>query len=256
MDPMTLAGIALALLAILGSMILEGGSPMSIILLPPMLLVLVATFGAALAGLSKNDVKQIGAWFKTAALAPAPPAPVDSIALLVRLGERARKDGLLALEDEAKKVEDPFLQKALMMLVDGTDSDVLRDILEAEIDAKKAKDKVGQKFFTAMGGYAPTIGIIGTVLGLIHVLENLSNPEELGHLIAAAFVATLWGVMSANVFWLPMGAKIARISELETKAMGLLVEGVAEIQAGSNPRVIRQKLNSLVGADAEDAEKA
>jgi chemotaxis protein MotA len=97
-----------------------------------------------------------------------------------------------------------------------------------------------------MGGYAPTIGIIGTVVGLIHVLENLSNPESLGPLIAGAFVATLWGVLTANLFWLPMGAKITRISELQAAQMELLVEGITEIQAGTSPRAVRQKLTALV----------
>lgn len=256
MDPITLVGLVVALAAILTAMIMEGSSPMSIILIPPIILVFGGTFGAAMAGSTMRDIKQIGNWFKTALLAPAVPAPVEQIALLVRLAEKARKEGLLALEDEAKQVDDPFLQRALMMTVDGTDGEVLRDVLEAEIDAKKAADKVGAKFFAAMGGYAPTVGIIGTVLGLVHVLENLSNPEELGHLIAGAFVATLWGVLTANIFWLPMSAKIARISELQAKSMELLVEGVAEIQAGSNPRVIRQKLSALVGPEAQAAEEA
>jgi chemotaxis protein MotA len=132
------------------------------------------------------------------------------------------------------------------MGIDGTDPEELRAVLEGEITAKKSEDKVAAKFFTAMGGYAPTIGIIGTVVGLIHVLENLSSPESLGPLIASAFVATLWGVLSANLFWLPMGAKITRISDLQAAQMELLVEGITEIQAGTSPRAVRQKLTALV----------
>ena len=132
------------------------------------------------------------------------------------------------------------------MGIDGTDPEELRTVLEGEITAKKGEDKVAAKFFTAMGGYAPTIGIIGTVVGLIHVLENLDNPESLGPLIAGAFVATLWGVLAANLFWLPMGAKITRISELQAAQMELLVEGITEIQAGTSPRAVRQKLTALV----------
>jgi chemotaxis protein MotA len=107
-----------------------------------------------------------------------------------------------------------------------------------------------------MGGYAPTIGIIGTVVGLIHVLENLDTPETLGPLIAGAFVATLWGVLSANFFWLPMGAKIARISELQAAQMELLVEGITEIQAGTSPRAVRQKLTALVPPSEVEREAA
>ena len=165
------------------------------------------------------------------------------------MSERARKDGLLALEDEAKNVNDDFLKRGLQLCVDGTDSEDLRDILEAEIETKRAEDKIGAKFFANMGGYAPTIGIIGTVIGLIHVLENLGEPEKLGHLIAGAFVATLWGVLSANFFWLPMGVKIGRVSEQQIAQMELLVAGIAEIQAGSSPRNVRQKLTALVPAN-------
>src|SRR6185312_9924083 len=172
---------------------------------------------------------------------------------LVSLAEKARKEGLLALEAQVKDIEDPFLKRGLQMGIDGTDPEELRAVLEGEIAAKKAEDKVGAKFFTAMGGYAPTVGIIGTVVGLIHVLENLSNPEALGPLIAGAFVATLWGVLSANIFWLPMGAKITRISELQAAQMELLVEGITEIQAGTSPRAVRQKLTAPVTQAPEEA---
>ena len=148
-----------------------------------------------------------------------------------------------ALETPA---EDPFLKRGLQMSIDGTDPEDLRAIMEGEIAAKKAEDKVAAKFFTGMGGYAPTVGIIGTVVGLIHVLENLDKPETLGPLIAGAFVATLWGVLSANFFWLPMAAKITRTSDLQAAQMELLVEGIAEIQAGTSPRTVRAKLSSLV----------
>jgi chemotaxis protein MotA len=246
MDPATLIGIALSLGALLTTMVLEGSSPMAIVLLPPILLVFGGTFGAAIAGSAMADVTKIGGWFKLA-LMPAKVPPVsDRIATLVALAEKARKEGLLALEAQVKDIDDPFLKRGLQMGIDGTDPEELRAVLEGEISAKKSEDKVAAKFFTAMGGYSPTIGIIGTVVGLIHVLENLSDPGSLGPLIAGAFVATLWGVLSANLFWLPMGAKITRISDLQAAQMELLVEGITEIQAGTSPRAVRQKLTSLV----------
>jgi chemotaxis protein MotA len=246
MDPATLIGIVLALAALLVTMIMEGSSPMAIVLIPPLILVFGGTFGAAIAGAALNDVKKIGGWFKQALLPPQVPPISDRIQTLVSLAEKARKEGLLALEAQVKEIEDPFLRRGLQMGIDGTDPEELRTVLEGEISAKKAEDKVAAKFFTAMGGYAPTVGIIGTVVGLIHVLENLSDPSSLGPLIAGAFVATLWGVLSANIFWLPMGAKITRISELQAAQMELLVEGITEIQAGTSPRAVRQKLTSLV----------
>ena len=246
MDPATLIGIALGIGSLLALMIMEGSSPMAIVLLPPLILVFGGTFGAAIAGSAMADVKKIGGWFKLALLPAKVPPVSDRIATLVSLAEKARKEGLLALEAQVKDIDDPFLKRGLQMGIDGTDPEELRTVLEGEITAKKGEDKVAAKFFTAMGGYAPTIGIIGTVVGLIHVLENLSSPESLGPLIASAFVATLWGVLSANLFWLPMGAKIMRISELQAAQMELLVEGITEIQAGTSPRAVRQKLTALV----------
>jgi chemotaxis protein MotA len=256
MDPATLIGFGLAIVALLATMIMEGSSPMAIILLPPMILVFGGTFGAAIAGSTMNDVKKIGAWFKMAVLPPAVPPVTERIQTLVTLAERARKEGLLALEGMVKDIDDPFLKRGLQMSIDGTDPEDLRAIMEGEIAAKKAEDKVAAKFFTGMGGYAPTVGIIGTVVGLIHVLENLSNPDSLGPLIAGAFVATLWGVLSANIFWLPMAAKITRTSDLQAAQMELLVEGIAEIQAGTSPRTVRQKLTSLMPPSEQQREAA
>src|SRR3954470_22491211 len=174
MDPASLIGIVLAIGAVLTMMIMEGSTPLSIVLIPPLILVFGGTFGAAIAGSAMADVKKVGAWFKMA-LMPAKVPPVsDRIATLVSLAEKARKEGLLALEAQVKDIDDPFLKRGLQMGIDGTDPEELRQVLEGEITAKKGEDKVAAKFFNAMGGYAPTIGIIGTVVGLIHVLENLS----------------------------------------------------------------------------------
>jgi chemotaxis protein MotA len=247
MDPATLIGIVMTLGAIFATLTLEGSSVTSILLLPPLILVFVGTFGAGIAGHTMADAKKIVPWLKLALMAPKVPDAGEQVTTLTQLAETARKSGLLALDGVAKELPDPFLRKAVQLTVDGTDPEALRDILESEIDAKKAADKAASRFFADLGGYAPTIGIIGTVLGLVHVLENLSDPESLGPLIAGAFVATLWGVLSANAFWLPMSRKITRVSELQTRSMQLYVEGVAEIQAGSSPRTVRQRLSSLVG---------
>jgi chemotaxis protein MotA len=255
MDPGTLAGIGLAFGAIFASMILEGGSPASIMLIPPIVLVFGGTFGAAMAGGMLKDFLGIVGSFQRVFLgkAVASDSLVDDI---VKLAEKARREGLLALEDAMKDVENPFLKKGLQLAIDGTDSDELSTILEAEVDAKRKADKAAAKIFEGMGGYAPTIGIIGTVIGLVHVLENLSDPSKLGHLIAGAFVATLWGVMSANVMWLPMGNKLKRLSEIECAQMELVIAGIINIQAGANPRLVAQKLRSLLPPTAEKKEAA
>ena len=245
MDPATLVGILLALGALFGSMIMEGGNPASIMLVPPMILVFFGTFGVAMAsGMMRDATGGLAAAKR--ALFSKKHAADSSIATVVELAERARREGLLVLEEAAKTIDDVFLKKGIELAVDGTDPEELREILEAEVAAKRAADKAGAKLFADMGGFAPTLGILGTVLGLVHVLENLSEPSKLGHLIAGAFVATLWGVMSANVFWLPMANKLKRISELEVHQMELVLEGILSIQAGANPRVIEQKLLSFL----------
>jgi chemotaxis protein MotA len=253
-DPGTIIGVVLAFAAIFVAMILEGGSPAAIFLLPALLLVFVGTIGAAMAGgLMKDTIGMVGS-LKIVLLGKAPPSDqlVESI---VKLAEKARREGLLALEDAMKDVDHPFLKKGLQLAIDGTDSEELREILEAEVDAKRKADKGAAKIFTGMGGYAPTIGIIGTVIGLIHVLENLSQPAKLGHLIAGAFVATLWGVLSANVMWLPFAAKLTRMSELECAQMELVIAGIVNIQAGANPRLVAQKLRSLLPPGSAAPEK-
>ena len=255
MDPAPAIGIGLGFVVIIVANVLEGGNPMSLLLLPPMLLVFGTTLLVTLAGCTMADAKRSVVALKEAFTGGVKPADavVDNI---VRLADRARREGLLALEEELGEVDDPFLVKGVTMAIDGTDPDEVRDILEAEVHAKRAGDKQAAKFFSDAGAYAPTIGIIGTVMGLVHVLENLAQPEELGHLIAAAFIATLWGVMSANVMWLPLGNRIKRLGELEAMRMELTIEGVAAIQAGSNPRVIAAKLRSLMPMPPAETEEA
>jgi chemotaxis protein MotA len=246
MDPATLIGFAISLVALLAFMILEGADPMSLLFLPAIVLVIFATFGAAMSSFTMTDLKKMPVWLKMGALPAKVPPASDQIATLVSLAEKARKEGLLALEAQVKEISDPFLKRGLQMGIDGTDPEELRAVLEGEISAKKAEDKVAAKFFNQMGGYAPTIGIVGCIVGLINVMGSLSDPEALGPMIAAAFVATLWGVMAANFWFLPMGAKILRVSELQAAQMELLVEGITEIQAGTSPRAVRQKLTALV----------
>lgn len=252
MDPGTFAGIGLALAAIIGSMVMEGGKPAALIAPGPMMLVFGGTFGVTMACGLLKDATGIAAVFKGALLSKKHDIN-ESISQVVSFAERARREGLLALEEAAKAVDDPFLKKGLELAVDGTDPEELHDILENEIHSMKARHKVGVKFLENMGGFAPTIGIIGTVLGLVDVLENLSNPSELGPLIASAFLATLWGVLSANVFWLPMSNKLKRVSEIEVHHRELLLEGILSIQAGANPRVIEQKLLTYLAPKEREA---
>lgn len=245
MDIGTLAGIGLALGAIVVSLVLEGGSIGDMFLLPPMILVIFGTIGAALAGSVLKDALRLPKALVRALTAKVAD-PAQNIATIVSLAERARREGLLALDSEIDKIEDPFLKRALEMAVDGTDADEIAEIMGAEIDTKRTSDKLAAKLFTDMGGYSPTIGIIGTVLGLVHVLGSLDDTSTLGGKIAGAFIATLWGVMMANIVWLPLAGKLKRISDIECEQMELSIEGVLAIQAGSSPRMIARKLQSMM----------
>jgi chemotaxis protein MotA len=163
----------------------------------------------------------------------------------VNLADRARREGLLALEQEAANLE-PFTRRGVQMVVDGSDPALVREILEADIEAMQARHKPGAGIFEAMGGFAPTMGIIGTVMGLVHVLENLSEPDKLGPLIASAFLATLYGIFFANAMFLPFGAKLKSKSSDEAHLKQLVVEGILAVQSGDNPRVVREKLDAYL----------
>ena len=245
MDPATIAGIIIAIGALVVMATMEGAHIQSLLLAAPMILVFGGTIGAAMASTTLRDTIGSLKMIPKAFLYTAPKMGKD-VETLVELAEVARKEGLLALEAKASDIKDQFLKKALQNVADGMDADELRILMEDEAASMEKEGRSAAKFFAAMGGYAPTIGILGTVVSLTHVLENLDKPSTLGESIASAFVATLWGVLSANIFWLPMGAKITRISDLQAAQMELLVEGITEIQAGTSPRAVRQKLTALV----------
>jgi len=245
MDPASVAGIGIALVALFSSMVLDGGNPAALIAPPAIILTFGGTIGAAVAGMLMSDAKMLPKILKSA-LTTKVTAVDESVTTVVAFAEKARRQGLLALEDDSRQVEDPFLRKGIEMAVDGSDPEEIREVLEADLEAMKARHRAGAKFFADMAGFAPTMGIIGTVMGLLHVLQNLSTPATLGPMIASAFTATLWGVLQANVFWLPISNRLKRASQIEVRHMELLLEGVLAIQAGANPRVVEQRLLSYL----------
>jgi chemotaxis protein MotA len=249
MDPATLIGIPLAFVALLAMMVLEGASPMAVIIPAPMILVFGASIDVGIASSTLPDTIQA---FKAVprAFTAKVAKPQVIIDQLVGIAEVARRQGLLALEQEAEGITDPFLKTALQNIADGTDAEELVVLLEDELATHERSDRASAKFFNTLGGYAPTIGIIGTVVSLTHVLENLSDPSHLGEMIASAFVATLWGVLSANFLWLPIGTRLGRLADLEVQRMTLIMEGVLAVQAGSQPRVLGERLRALVPAHA------
>lgn len=247
MDPATLIGIVLAFGSILAMIVMEGANVTSVLIPAPMVLVFGATIAVGIASVTIKDailaVKALPKAFK-GRITP-PQAVIDQV---VALAEKARKDGLLSLEQEAEDIDDPFLKGALQNIADGTDAEELRALLEDEIMTRSKVDRSAAKFFNVMGGYAPTIGIIGTVVSLTHVLENLGEPAQLGPAIATAFVATLWGLVSANFLWLPIGSRLGRLAELELERMMLVMEGILAVQSGSQPRLLGERLRAMVPA--------
>jgi len=251
----TAIGIVCAFGALLLASIMEGTNPMAFMNIPALLLIVGGTSGAVMASTNFQTFmampKGMIMSFKGSSVESS-----GVIQDMVALAEKARRNGLLALEEDVAKIDDAYTKKGLQLVVDGTDSDLVRTILESEVDGMAQRHGQIAGMFTTAGGFAPTLGIIGTVLGLVHVLENLSDPGKLGHLIAGAFVATLWGVMAANILWLPIANKLKRVSEMEVHHRELLLEGILSIQAGANPRVIEQKLLTyLAPKDREALEK-
>ena len=241
----SLIGLVVGLAALYLGATLEGSNPLAVLNLPAMLIVLGGTLGATIMGTSFDAVKAIPMQYKRI-FVPDSPDLNAKVAELVGYAEAARRDGLLALDEVTNSIEDPFTKKGLQLVVDGTDPDLVADILESENDAMRKRHAAAVQPFDKAGGYAPTMGIIGTVFGLIHVLGNLDQPATLGPMIAAAFIATLLGVASANVIFLPAGARLKQLSQEELHARSLIVEGILSIQAGDNPRVVQEKLITFV----------
>jgi chemotaxis protein MotA len=245
MDPATIIGLVVAFGALFAMITLEGSSITAILLPAPIILVFGATIAVGIAG---GTIKDAVSAFKAlpSAFTGKTSKPQATIDQLVTLAEKARSDGLLSLEQEAEGIDDPFLKGALQNVADGTDGEELRILLEDELATKAKSQRNAAKYFTTMGGYAPTVG---TVVSLTHVLENLSTPDHLGPMIAAAFVATLWGLLSANFIWLPIGSRLRRLSDLDVERMTLTMEGVLAIQSGSQPRLLGERLRAMVPAD-------
>lgn len=245
MDLATIIGLMLAWGALAVSLLIEGGSLKELINPSALVLVIFGTIGATIMGSSMKTIVCLPSIIKNAVVGrPLNPAAV--IDLLVDCARTARRAGVLALEDFAHDVEDKFLKKGIELVVDGTPSVMVREILETEIVAMQERHKVGETLFTTMGGFSPTLGIIGTVMGLINMLANMSDPGKMGHAIAAAFTATLYGVAFANLVYLPIGAKLKAKTAEESVIYEMIIEGVLSIQSGDNPRIVEMRMMAFL----------
>ncbi len=248
-DLATLAGLTIAIGGILLGMILEGGKIREILQPTAALIVFGGTIGAVLVtmplGVARRSVSAL-----MSILVEKEQTPQAIIEEIIGYATKARKNGIVALEQDAEAIQDRFLRKALNLAVDGTDLQEIRKMMELEIAVEEHRAASEAKVFESAGGYSPTIGIIGAVLGLIQVMKNLSNIDEVGRGIAVAFVATIYGVGSANILFLPAGNKIRARAHAAIEMRELMLEGVAGIVEGLNPKLIRTKLEAYLPPDA------
>jgi chemotaxis protein MotA len=198
-----------------------------------------------------NDIKQVPKLLKIA-FSERKSDVFATINIIVTFAEKARREGLLSLEQELVAIDNYFLRQGVQLVVDGTDPSLVKDILETEMAFEDERHKIGSGIFEQAGGFAPTMGIIGTVMGLINVLGNLANPDELGHAIAVAFIATLYGVSSANLIYLPIAAKLKLRNKPEALEKAVILEGVLSLQAGENPATVRDKLKAFLPPATRD----
>ncbi|EAQ98425.1 flagellar motor protein [Congregibacter litoralis] len=244
-DFLTLLGVTLAVGAILGGNWLEGGHISALLQLTAFVIVIGGTFGAVLIQTPLRDFRGALGRLRWVLLPPA----FDREAVLgktIEWSRIARRDGLLALEERVGKEPDNLTQKGLQLLVDGLEPEAIRTVMDVEIDNALAKDARAAKVYEAMGGYSPTIGIIGAVLGLIDVMNNLSDPTQLGAGIAVAFVATIYGVGFANLLYLPIANKLRAVSGDQMQYHEMVVDGIAMIADGDNPQTIQNKLEGYL----------
>jgi len=251
MDISTIVGLIVGFGALIIGFVLEGGHLGALFLLAPAIIVFGGTFGAVIASFPLKDIKNIPAWLKIAFTEKSYGA-LEAYETLVRFAEKARREGLLSLEQELENVEDKFTRQGMQLVIDGTDPDITRQILESNIAVMEKRHKIGISVFESAGGYSPTLGILGTVMGLVHVLGNITDPESLSKSIASAFLATLYGVCFANLLYLPIASKLKQRDKMEVASMEMIMDGILSIQAGENPSILKEKLKTHLGSLSED----
>ncbi len=253
MDVLTIVGLFVGMTCILLGQTLEGGHVGSLLQLTAAIIVLGGTAGAILTQFPFQDLRR--AFIQTGGIFTSNVEPLEPlIDRLVELGRKSRREGLLVLEEEALGTKDPFLREALLSLIDGGDPGTLRGTLSQVIDNDEDYQECGPRMFEAAGGYAPTLGILGAVLGLIHVMENLSDPSKLGSGIAVAFVATVYGVGTANLIFLPFASKLRMKTRLDSRRKELILEATCSIQEGLNPQIMEKRLRAFLDHDSKKAD--
>jgi chemotaxis protein MotA len=244
-DPLLLGGLLLSLLAIGAATLIDGNSFAPLIGPSSFVLVVFGAIGATLMAQRVKDLSGIVKALKCAFTA-RPPDPSSAVTALAGLADVARREGMLALEARLEEVDDAFMRSGLQLVVDGLDPEQVRELLEINMAAVDERHQVGIGFFKALGGYAPTFGMMGTVVGLINMLGNLSDPSQLGRGMSLALLTTLYGVMFANLVFLPIANKLERFNTEELAALDVTLDGVLAIQAGVSPRLLVERLETYL----------
>lgn len=252
LDIATIVGIIIGVGSLVYAFTLEGGTIGSLLGVSAALIVFGGTIGATITSYSLEDIKKVPALL-VKAFKDEKENYMEIIKYFTYLAQKARSEGLLSLESEIESEEinkfDPILKECLELVVDGSDMELIKTTMENKIYMEDMQAKKEAGIFEAAGGYAPTMGIIGTVMGLVHVLSSISEPEKLGPAIAMAFIATLYGVSSANLFWLPIAQKLKNKAKIKTTERELILEGSLSLQAGENPRILERKLLTFITND-------
>ena len=245
MDKISIAGLAIGIIAIIGGQILEGGHVSSLVQPTALMIVLGGTLGAVLLQ-SPYPVFRRGMQMVKWVWVPPVIQQKQQLDQIMNWSLVARREGLLQLENQIARIKDPFTQKGLQLLVDGADPEHIRELLEVEINTFEDEWRQSAKIWDSAGGYSPTIGILGAVMGLIHVMENLSDPTKLGSGIAVAFVATIYGVGLANLVYLPIAGKLKYYISRMVASKEMLIDGLVGIAVGDNPRIIESRLKGYM----------
>ncbi|MFC0216638.1 flagellar motor stator protein MotA [Paenibacillus chartarius] len=242
MEKSTIIGLVLAVIAVGVGMILKGASLASLVNPAAILIIFVGTAASLFIGFTLEEIKKIPKLFKIVFTEQKLRSKMDLINWFADMISITRREGLLSLEAKLDEIQDPFLKGGLRLIIDGNDHEFVRDVLLEDVSAMEERHRTGALIFTQAGTYAPTLGVLGAVVGLIAALSNLSEVEKLGHLISAAFVATLLGIFSGYVLWHPIANKLKVKSKKEVELKLMMIEGLLSIQAGVSAIAVRQKL--------------
>ncbi|HBT78663.1 MAG: flagellar motor stator protein MotA [Selenomonas sp.] len=256
MDKSTVIGLIGGFISVFVGMVLKG-APITALNNPAAFLIIIGgTFSCLFIGFTLEDMKKFPMLIKKATQAPPLHKKAELLQLFVDLSQVARREGILALEGRVQDIEDPFFRTGLGMVIDGMDPDFVSDVLDAELAVMEQRHAHARSMFTQAGTYAPTLGVMGAVVGLIAALGNLNDIDKLGHSIAAAFIATMLGIFTGYVLWLPIANKLKGQNDAEISEKRMIIEGILSLQAGDSPMAIEAKLMVFIPQSERDALKS